>query len=47
MGCVFFEKTAIKTISEGGIRVSVFLGFERLTDKEMFLTPAVATDFDG
>lgn len=43
----FFQQTSVKTISEGGIRASMLLCFELLTDKRMFLTPAVETDFDG
>lgn len=40
------EQTAVKTISEGRIRPSVFLCFEQLID-ELFLTPADGREFDG
>lgn len=43
----FFQQTAVKTISEGRIRVSVLPCFEALTDEKTFLTPVLVRDFDG
>lgn len=37
----FFWQTSVKTISEGGIRASMLLCFELLTDKRMFFDTSV------